>query len=127
MGRASVFFFDSNDPERQTLHRRITPSDSQFEDQQLRWNALADYLVTHLNETSGYSIRTWLQGSYKFGTQVRPVHTGDEFDIDLGIYYCWTGADNDGRYAPKKLKEMVQIFEKIRGKNFGPVHELNIH
>tara|TARA_R110002050_G_scaffold138576_3_gene262406 strand:- start:968 stop:2551 length:1584 start_codon:yes stop_codon:yes gene_type:complete len=27
---------------------------------------------------------------------------------------------------PEKLKEMVQTFERIRGKNFGPVHELNI-
>lgn len=108
MGQASTYFFDANDAEKQTLHKRITPSDSQFEEQQLRWNALADFLVDDLNKQSGYPIRTWLQGSYKFATQVRPVHKGDEFDIDLGIYYCWNGDRDDSDYRPKELKQMVQ-------------------
>jgi hypothetical protein len=81
MGSAVSLFYSSNDTEKQTLHRRVTPSTDQFEEQQVRWNALADHLTSDLRERSGYAIRTWLQGSYKFGTQIRPVKLGDEFDI----------------------------------------------
>lgn len=108
MGKAASYFYDANDSARQTLHKRVTPNDSQFEEQQLRWNALADFLVDDLKTCSGYPIRTWLQGSYKFATQVRPVHMIEEFDIDLGIYYCWSGNRESGDFTPKKLKQMVQ-------------------
>lgn len=108
MAQASTYFFDAKNPNKQTLHKRITPTDSQFEDQQSRWNALSDFLVNDLRKQSGYPILTWLQGSYKFGTQVRPVHKADEFDIDLGIYYCWKGDNEDGEYKPRQLKQMVQ-------------------
>ena len=104
MGSASSLFYSSNDTEKQTLHRRITPSSDQFEEQQARWNALAEYLSADLRGRSGYSIRTWLQGSYKFGTQTRPVRFGEEFDIDLGIYYVWKGSRDDGDYDPQTLK-----------------------
>lgn len=108
MGKASNYFFDGNDAARQTLHRRITPSDIQYDKQVARWNALADFMKPKLTGASGYSIRSWLQGSYKFGTQVRPTHKGDEFDIDLGMYYCWRGQPNEGDFGPKALKQMVQ-------------------
>lgn len=108
MGSASSLFCSSNDKEKQTLHRRITPSSEQFEEQQERWNALADHLTTDLRERSGYSIRTWLQGSYKFGTQTRPVRLGEEFDIDLGIYYVWKGSRDDGDHDPLTLKGFVR-------------------
>lgn len=108
MAQASTYFFDGNDATRQTLHRRITPSDTQYDEQEARWNVLVDFIKPKLAEASGYSIRSWLQGSYKFGTQVRPTHAGDEFDIDLGIYYCWVGSPNEGAYGPKALKAMAQ-------------------
>lgn len=108
MGSASSLFYSSNDTEKQTLHRRITPSSEQFEEQQERWNALAEHLSADLRERSGYSIRTWLQGSYKFGTQTRPVRLGEEFDIDLGIYYVWKGSRDDGDYDPESLKCFVR-------------------
>lgn len=108
MGHASTYFYDSNDADRQTLHRRIRPSDSQFEEQQGRWNALQAYLLPKLEEASGYGVRSWLQGSYKFGTQVRPVRSGGEFDIDLGVYYCWNGHATEGRHDPATLKAFVQ-------------------
>ena len=108
MGSAAALFYSSNDTQKQTLHRRIVPSDEQFEEQQDRWNALADYLIADLKERSGYPIRTWLQGSYKFGTQIRPVHLGEEFDIDLGVYFQWEGEPLDGRHGPKALKNFVQ-------------------
>jgi hypothetical protein len=108
MGRASTYFYDSNNSDKQTLHRRIRPSDTQFEEQQGRWNALSDYLLPRLNEASGYSIKSWLQGSYKFGTQIRPVQQGGEFDVDLGVYYCWKGCAEDGEIGPRDLKSFVQ-------------------
>lgn len=108
MAQASIYFYDGNDASRQTLHRRITPSDVQYDEQEVRWNILADFVKPKLAAASGYPIKSWLQGSYKFGTQVRPVHTGDEFDIDLGIYYCWNGSPNEGDFRPKELKDMAQ-------------------
>lgn len=108
MARASTYFYDSNNREKQTLHRRIRPSDSQFDEQQDRWNALANYLLPKLNHLSEYPIKSWLQGSYKFGTQIRPVQQDDEFDIDLGVYYCWNGDPGDGEFGPKDLKSLVQ-------------------
>jgi len=106
MGAAGPLFY-SNDPDRQTLHRRVTPSSDQFEDQRERWNLLADALTASLRERSGYSMRTWLQGSYKFGTQIRPVRKGDEFDIDLGVYFEWEGQPTDGEHPPQALKGFV--------------------
>jgi Cyclic GMP-AMP synthase DncV-like, nucleotidyltransferase domain/Adenylyl/Guanylyl and SMODS C-terminal sensor domain len=102
------FLFFSSDSTDQTLHRRITPSDEQFEEQQTRWNSLADYLRPLLKEKTGYNIRTWLQGSYKFGTQIRPSRKGDEFDIDMGVYLEWEGKPADGRFTPPQVKEIVQ-------------------
>ncbi|MBO3463971.1 hypothetical protein G7B40_039365 [Aetokthonos hydrillicola Thurmond2011] len=103
---ASLFYSISTD--KQTLHRRIIPTDEQREAQQQRWNDLADYLKAELKIRSGYSIYSWLQGSYKFATQLRPLSIGDEFDIDLGIYFQWQGKPHQGSFSPLQLKTMVQ-------------------
>ena len=107
MGAASALFV-STKADKQTLHRRITPSDEQFDEQTERWNELADYLRPELRAASGYTTRTWLQGSYKFGTQIRPVRSSEEFDIDLGFYFLWEGKPDDGTHSPKILKSFVQ-------------------
>ncbi len=107
MGIAASLFFSTADPER-TLDWRVRPSDEQFEAQEARWNHLAQYLLAELGSESGCSMRSWLQGSYKFGTQVRPARAGDEFDIDLGVYYQWSGEPEDGEDGPVDLKDMVQ-------------------
>src|ERR1700674_5702735 len=107
MGVAAALFYSANDSEKQTLHRRVTPSEEQFEEQQDRWNALADHLIADLKERSGYPIRTWLQGSYKAATQIRPVRLGEEFDIDLGVYFQWQGRPQDGQHGPKMLTDFV--------------------
>jgi len=108
MGIASSLFFSSNDTEKQTLHRRITPSDEQIEEQQDRWNELRDHLVADLRAETGCAIRTWLQGSYKFGTQIRPPSKNDEFDIDLGIFVCWPGHAENGQHKPQHLRRVLQ-------------------
>lgn len=107
MGIAADLFF-SNDTARETLHRRITPTDDQQADQQERWKHLAEFLKSKLKEVTGHSMQTWLQGSYKFKTQIRPWTKDAQFDIDLGLYFEWKGEPEDGEYEPEDLKEMVQ-------------------
>lgn len=107
MSKVPQLFYSTN-ADKQTLHRRIVPSPKQREIQQERWSDLCDYLVGNLAESSGYEISSWLQGSYKFGTQVRPARKGDEFDIDLGIYFNWSGTPEDGTFSPRQIKSLVQ-------------------
>lgn len=107
MALASDLFF-STDTSSETLHRRITPTDEQFEDQKTRWNDLAGFLRERLKEDTELPTRTWLQGSYKFDTQIRPWRPGAEFDIDLGFYFEWPGKPSEGDYKPKDLKALIQ-------------------
>lgn len=53
-------------------------------------------------------MRSWLQGSYKFRTQVRPARSGEEFDIDLGIFYCWPGDAERGPFTNAQLRQATQ-------------------
>lgn len=107
MGSSASLFYSSNDREN-TLDWRIQPSDDQYDKQQERWNDLAAYLRDELRMSSGKPIRSWLQGSYKFSTQIRPPSAGEEFDIDLGIYFQWDGLPCDGDHEPDALKAFVQ-------------------
>lgn len=100
--------FYSTDQEKKTLHSRIIPSEIQQELQQERWNDLADYLTTDLREVTEYSISSWLQGSYKFATQIRPPSKSAEFDIDLGVYFNWSGEPDSGKFSARELKSFVQ-------------------
>jgi hypothetical protein len=105
MSHAARLFSSKSD---QSLYARVTPSSDQFATQQARWNDLADFLKSRLKDDTGYTMSTWLQGSYKFGTQIRPWKSGAEFDIDLGLYFEWRGSDDDGDYEPEGFKELVQ-------------------
>jgi hypothetical protein len=107
MTQSAKLFYQAGS-ESETLHRRITPTADQFTAQKDRWNDLAEFLVKRLTEDSGCSIRTWLQGSYKFRTQIRPWVVGAEFDIDLGIYFEWKGEPEDGDHTPEEMKAFVQ-------------------
>jgi hypothetical protein len=108
MGIAASLFHCTSDP-KQTLDWRIRPSDEQFEQQKERWNDLAAHLLDDLATRSGHPISSWLQGSYKFGTQVRPPSALEEFDIDLGIYFRWEGGPEDGEHDPDELKGFVRL------------------
>lgn len=100
--------FHSGDVDKATLNRRARPSDAQFEQQQERWNELAEYLKRAMARRTGYIVSTWLQGSYKFGTQVRPPRSHEEFDIDLGLYLAWDGSPASGDHDPGELRRLVQ-------------------
>ena len=106
MGIAANLF--SIDDSENCLAYRVKPTKEQREEQQERWNDLRDVLIAELAGYSGYSISSWLQGSYKFGTQIRPAKSGEEFDIDLGIYFEWLGEPEDGNFSPVELKDFVQ-------------------
>ena len=82
MGRASSLF---NGAGEQTLINRVSPTAQQREFLQTSWNELAEHLKVALKAKHGYTICTWLQGSYKYGTLIKPVHPGKEYDVDLGI------------------------------------------
>ena len=100
--------FCSGNADKETLHKRISPSDEQVESQREYWNDLADYLKADLKVRSGYAVSSWIQGSYKFATQIRPARKGMDYDIDLGVYFAWASKPEDGRFSAADLKAMVQ-------------------
>lgn len=88
MGKASNLF---NGTAEQTLINRITPTSEQREFLQGQWNVLAGRLTESLQNRHGYQVSTWLQGSYKYGTLIKPVHKDEEYDVDVGLYFRWPG------------------------------------
>lgn len=107
MGSAAELFYNAN-PDIDTLHRRITPTLEEQEEQQAQWQELAEFLKVSLKEKTGLSIQTCLEGSCKLGTQIRPWSQGEEFSIDLGVYFEWNGEPENGDYGAKELKGFVQ-------------------
>lgn len=103
MGQAAKLFNTNAD---QTLIGRVSPTAEQREFLQQQWNDLADHLRQALTK-HGYTISTWLQGSYKYATLIKPVHLGEEYDVDVGVYFEW-GNDQDAEPTPKQLRDWVQ-------------------
>lgn len=104
MGQAARLF---NGMAAQTLYGRVTPTLEQRQLLQEHWNALADRLKDRLSNR-GYSISTWIQGSYKYGTLIKPVHKGEEYDVDVGIYFSWDPNETDLSPSPQQLRCWVQ-------------------
>lgn len=104
MGKASTLFNGAPD---QTLIGRVTPTIEQREFLQVQWNALADHLKTSLGIRHGYTISTWLQGSYKYATLIKPVRLGEAYDVDVGVYFEWDD-EEDIEPTPKQLRDWVQ-------------------
>lgn len=125
MGIAASLFYEPNDKDKTTLTKRCSPSDEQINEQQKRWNELAIHLKNDLKNRSGHDIRTWLQGSYKFHTQIRPVRNYEEFDIDLGVYFEWNGSPENGTHNFSKLKRFVQeSLESFAAENKQEIEEV---
>lgn len=106
MAKAGRLFF-SSDATSETLYSRIVPTEEQTEYLRQKWNDLAEYLAEDLRGRSGYSIRTWLQGSYKYATVIRPLGLTEEYDVDLGVYFSWN-ADQKGTPAPSQIRQWTQ-------------------
>ncbi|WP_039789401.1 CBASS cGAMP synthase [Herbaspirillum huttiense] len=104
MGHAARLF---NGSAEQTLYGRITPTEAQRDFLQAQWNSLAEHLKEELADW-GYPVSTWLQGSYKYGTLIKPVHKGEEYDVDVGIYFHWEKKLGEITPSPDQLREWVQ-------------------
>jgi AcrR family transcriptional regulator len=111
MGKAARLF-NGGSPD--SLINRVTPTTEQREFLQEQWNAMRDYVTPKLREESGLSISTWLQGSYKYGTLIRPVHLGEEYDVDVGVYFEWEKTGN-AFPSPEQLRIWVQRELKAYG------------
>jgi hypothetical protein len=103
MGSASRLF---NGTAEQTLIGRVTPTTAQREFLQVQWNTLAEFLKRDLEERHQYPISTWLQGSYKFGTLIKPLHAGEEYDVDVGVYFEW--GKEDAEPTSQQLRTWTQ-------------------
>lgn len=88
------------------LFERISPTSDQREYLQVQHNALGEILKTRLTVASALSTETWIQGSYKYGTLLRPFE-GEEFDLDLGFYFVWSGQARVD-VSPVSLRSAVQ-------------------
>lgn len=104
MGHSAGLF---NGAAEQTLISRVTPTADQREFLQLHWNAVADHLKQVLGQRHGYTISTWLQGSYKYATLIKPVRPNEEYDVDVGVYFHWD-RDEDIEPTPRQLRDWVQ-------------------
>ena len=71
MGHISSLFNGAGD---QTLISRVSPTSQQREFLQANGTDLAEHLKISLKAKHGHSISTWAQGSYKYDTQIKPVH-----------------------------------------------------
>jgi hypothetical protein len=104
MGKAKNLFFSDRED---ALHNRVTPTQEQRDFLQVQWNALAAHLKQNLFTKYGYRVSTWLQGSYKYGTLIRPINKNEEYDVDVGVYFEWK-KDGKAKPAPEQLREWVQ-------------------
>ncbi|MEB0055189.1 CBASS cGAMP synthase [Variovorax sp. LG9.2] len=104
MGHAAGLFNGAAD---QTLISRVTPTAEQRQFLQTHWNAVADHLRQVLSARHGYPVSTWLQGSYKYATLIKPVRPAEEYDVDVGVYFQWDKSE-DIEPTPRQLRDWVQ-------------------
>jgi|GEM_PF-2141650 len=65
--------FCSGKADKETLHKRISPSDDQVESQREYWNDLAEYLKADLKTRSGCAVTSWIFNDWD--------HEGDREDV----------------------------------------------
>ncbi|WP_374728821.1 cyclic GMP-AMP synthase DncV-like nucleotidyltransferase [Xanthomonas arboricola] len=101
---SAVALFHSTNSEAETINCQIRPGDSQREYLLEHKNELAKWLTSDLGDL-GMQVSTFIQGSYKFHTLIRPLKTNDEYDVDLGLYFKGKPHAN---IDPAELRETVQ-------------------
>lgn len=103
MAQASDLFYSRN-AEVETLDKRIRPSEEQRIYLLEQKDELKDWLEADMNDL-GMEVSTFIQGSYKFHTLIRPLVVGTEYDVDLGLYFKGKSySDVD----PEELRDKVQ-------------------
>jgi hypothetical protein len=98
--------FYSKDAEIETLNKRIRPSDDQLGRLRDRKDELIAHLKRDLPSRCGVAISTWLQGSYKFHTLIRPLSKQD-YDVDVGVYFEW-GRSSSVKLTVSELRDELQ-------------------
>ncbi len=105
MGAAAALFF-STDSEQETLNKRVRPSDDQLEMLRERKDEIVAHLRSDLPRRCGVGVSTWLQGSYKLHTLIRPLSKQD-YDVDVGVYFEW-GLSSRVTLMPTELRDALQ-------------------
>ena len=103
---AAAELFHSSDAGKETLNKRVRPSAAQRDFLKENKDDLEKHLKNDLSERCGYPVSTFLQGSYKLHTLIRPVTKYDEYDVDVGVYVEW--GEWDGAISPQDLREHAQ-------------------
>jgi hypothetical protein len=101
-------------------------SDSAYEKAEARYNDIGNYFSSSDAKCASFSPHIYPQGSFRFGTVVRPLNGHCEYDLDLGCRLC------DGvtkrSHTQRQLKTLVgldlesyrkarQIEERLEEKN----------
>jgi hypothetical protein len=106
MGAAANLFFQI-DPSKDTLNKRVRPSDAQINFLREKKDDLEAHLVSDLSARCDCKISTWIQGSYKFHTLIRPINRLANYDVDIGVYFEWGDSDGD-LYTNSDVRRHVQ-------------------
>lgn len=115
---AASLFFSSDDAE--SLNRRVRPTDGQLAFLRENKDALEQWLQDDLVD-SGYGVGTFLQGSYRFHTLIKPVVQGAEYDVDVGFYFIDGPAEPDSADLRDRLEDSLGRFAE----NCGEVKQLD--
>ncbi|WDM65571.1 CBASS cGAMP synthase [Stenotrophomonas forensis] len=110
MGVAARLFVSNDDAE--SLNRRVRPTDGQLEFLRDNKDALEQWLLNDLAD-SGYGVSTFLQGSYRFHTLIKPVMSGAEYDVDVGFYFIDGRAEPDSNELRELLRDSLEQFARI--------------
>lgn len=73
-----------------------------------QWNDLAEHLKRELSQRHGLARSALPQGSYKYATLIKPVHKGERYDVDLGVYFEWDAGEQNIEPTPRQLRDWVQ-------------------
>jgi Adenylyl/Guanylyl and SMODS C-terminal sensor domain/Second Messenger Oligonucleotide or Dinucleotide Synthetase domain len=109
MASVSSLFYSSSE---ECLYARITPTGDQRDYLQEQHGNLAAFLKSRLSTTIPLANETWIQGSYKYGTMLRPFED-EEFDVDLGFYFRWSGLPRAGVTADSLRSAVQRDLEKF--------------
>jgi hypothetical protein len=102
LGLMADLFFDG-DVNSETLFNRVSLTNEQEERLKDKKDKIQVHLDKYLSEKTKRPTSFFIQGSYKNKTLIKPVRTGEEYDVDIGIYIHWK--DGDADFEPRQLRD----------------------